>query len=62
MRLEDLGQVIDSVENDKIATWYNGDRAPSSSPSSASPGTNTVEVVDAIKTLLPDFRRRCRPR
>ena len=29
--------------------------APSSSPSSASPGTNTVEVVDAIRALLPDL-------
>ena len=26
------------------------------------PGTNTIEVTDGIKNLLPTFRRRCRPR
>ena len=55
VRLEALGQVIDSVQNDKIANWYNG------KPSQViaiqrQPGTNTVEVVNNIKALLPTFR------
>ena len=27
VRLEELGRVIDSVENDKVASWYNKDRS-----------------------------------
>ena len=27
VRLEELGRVVDSVENDKIASWYNDERA-----------------------------------
>ena len=56
VRLEELGRVIDSVENDKIASWFNDDARRSSWPIQRQPGTNTVEVVDAIKALLPQFR------
>jgi HAE1 family hydrophobic/amphiphilic exporter-1 len=55
VRLEELGRVIDSVQTDKIASWYNGDRAVILAIQ-RQPGTNTVEVVDAIKTILPTFR------
>jgi HAE1 family hydrophobic/amphiphilic exporter-1 len=55
VRLEALGRVIDSVQNDKIAAWYNG------KPSQViaiqrQPGTNTIAVVNNIKALLPTFR------
>ena len=55
VRLEALAQVIDGVQNDKIANWYNG------KPSQViaiqrQPGTNTVEVVNNVKALLPTFR------
>jgi HAE1 family hydrophobic/amphiphilic exporter-1 len=53
--LQDLGRVIDSVENDKIASWYNTTRAVVLAIQ-RQPGTNTVEVVDSIKQLLPTFR------
>jgi hydrophobic/amphiphilic exporter-1 (mainly G- bacteria), HAE1 family len=53
--LQDLGRVIDSVENDKIASWYNTTRAVILAIQ-RQPGTNTVEVVDSIKQLLPAFR------
>jgi HAE1 family hydrophobic/amphiphilic exporter-1 len=53
--LQDLGRVIDSVENDKIASWYNTTRAVILAIQ-RQPGTNTVEVVDSIKQLLPSFR------
>ena len=53
--LQDLGRVIDSVENDKIASWYNTTRAVILAIQ-RQPGTNTVEVVDSIKQLLPTFR------
>ncbi len=55
VRLQDLGRVIDSVENDKIAAWYR-DRRSIILAVQRQPGTNTVEVVDAIKQLLPTFR------
>jgi HAE1 family hydrophobic/amphiphilic exporter-1 len=53
--LQDLGRVIDSVENDKIASWYNTTRAVVLAIQ-RQPGTNTVQVVDLIKQLLPTFR------
>jgi HAE1 family hydrophobic/amphiphilic exporter-1 len=53
--LQDLGKVIDSVENDKIVSWYNTTRAVVLAIQ-RQPGTNTVEVVNSIKQLLPTFR------
>ena len=55
VRLEELGRVIDSVENDKIASWYNNTRAIVLAIQ-RQPGTNTVNVVDSITELLPSFR------
>jgi HAE1 family hydrophobic/amphiphilic exporter-1 len=55
VRLDDLGRVIDSVENDKVANWYNNTRSIVLAIQ-RQPGTNTVEVVDSIKRLLPTFR------
>jgi hydrophobic/amphiphilic exporter-1 (mainly G- bacteria), HAE1 family len=55
VRLEDLGNVIDSVQNDKVANWFNNVRAEVLAIR-RQPGTNTVEVVDNIKKLLPNFR------
>jgi HAE1 family hydrophobic/amphiphilic exporter-1 len=55
VRLSELGRVIDSVENDKIASWYNNIRSIGLAIY-RQPGTNTVEVVDSIRELLPSFR------
>jgi HAE1 family hydrophobic/amphiphilic exporter-1 len=55
VRLGELGRVIDSVENDKIASWYNNVRNIGLAIY-RQPGTNTVQVVDLIKKLLPTFR------
>jgi hydrophobic/amphiphilic exporter-1 (mainly G- bacteria), HAE1 family len=55
VRLDQIGRVIDSVENNKIASWYNNTRAVVLAIQ-RQPGTNTVEVVDSIKGLLPTFR------
>ena len=60
VRLEELGRVIDSVENDKVANWYKNERAVVLAIQ-RQPGTNTVEVVDNIKKLLPDFRIQIPP-
>ena len=60
VRLEELGQVIDSVENDKVVAWFNGVRGVILAIQ-RQPGTNTVEVVDNIKQLLPVFRNEIPP-
>ena len=57
IRLEQLGKVIDSVENDKSAGWFN-DRPSIILAVQRQPGTNTVQVVDSIKELIPTFRTK----
>ncbi|HTL71725.1 MAG TPA: efflux RND transporter permease subunit [bacterium] len=55
VRLQELGQVFDSVQNNKVASWYNNTRAIVLAVQ-RQPGANTVEVVDNVKKLLPQFR------
>ncbi len=55
VRLQDLGSVSDSVQNDKVAAWFNGTRGIVLAIQ-RQPGANTVEVVDEIKKQLPKFR------
>ena len=55
VRVKDVGRAIDSVQTDKVAAWYN-DKRSILLAIQRQPGTNTVEVVDAIKRLLPQFR------
>jgi HAE1 family hydrophobic/amphiphilic exporter-1 len=55
VRLRELGRVIDSVQTDKVASWFNNERAVVLAIQ-RQPGTNTVEVVDSIRKLLPTFR------
>jgi hydrophobic/amphiphilic exporter-1 (mainly G- bacteria), HAE1 family len=57
VRLEELGRVLDSVQNDKVASWYNNTRAIVLAIQ-RQPGVNTVATVDAIKQLLPQFREK----
>src|SRR5215472_1079528 len=57
VRLDEVGTVFDSVENDKTASWYNGNRAVVLAIQ-RQPGTNTVEVVDNIKRLLPQLKQQ----
>jgi len=57
LRLENIGQVIDSVENTKIGSWYNGKEAIVLGIQKQ-PGTNTIEISDNIKKLLPAFEKQ----
>ena len=52
VRLDEVAHVYDGVENDKTASWQNGERCVYLSIMKQ-PGTNVVQVVDAIKALLP---------
>jgi HAE1 family hydrophobic/amphiphilic exporter-1 len=57
VRLADLGQSLNSVANDKIASWFNSSRAIVLAIQ-RQPGTNTIEVVDSINKLLPSLREQ----
>ncbi len=57
VRLQEIAHVEDSVENDKIASWFRDTRAIILAVQ-RQPGTNTVEVVDSIKRLIPTFREQ----
>ncbi len=55
VRLEEIGSVFDSVQDDKVSNNDNG--IPSIVLAvQRQPGTNTVEVVDSIQRILPQFR------
>ncbi|MBI1777744.1 MAG: efflux RND transporter permease subunit [Proteobacteria bacterium] len=55
IRLGDVANVIDSVENDRLASWYGANRSIVLAVF-RQPDANTVEVVDRVKALLPVFR------
>jgi hydrophobic/amphiphilic exporter-1 (mainly G- bacteria), HAE1 family len=54
VRLDELGNVYDGVQNDKITDVYNDERAIILAVQ-RQPGTNTVEVVDGVQRVLPQF-------
>ena len=58
--LRDLGKVFDSVENRKVAAWYN-QRPSVVLAVQRQPGANVVEVVDAVKAILPQLQNQIPP-
>jgi len=57
VRLQDVAHVVDSVENNRVASWFNGRRSVTLAVQ-RQPGTNTVAVVDAIRALMPQFKEQ----
>ncbi|MCC6711840.1 MAG: efflux RND transporter permease subunit [Candidatus Dadabacteria bacterium] len=58
VRLKELGNVIDSVEDDKNAAWFvNRDSSERAVilAIQRQPGTNTVAVADAVKAVIPSL-------
>jgi hydrophobic/amphiphilic exporter-1 (mainly G- bacteria), HAE1 family len=55
VRLRDLGRVIDSVQDTKQASWYNGERAIVLAIQ-RQPGTNTVAVAERVKAEVDKLR------
>ena len=53
LRLRDVAQVIDGVENDKLAGWAGTERAIILNVQ-RQPGANVIAVADRVKQLLPD--------
>ena len=64
VRLDELGTIIDSVEDDKTASWYYKDKFSGRAIVLAiqrQPGTNTIEVTDGVKNLIPLFKNELPP-
>jgi len=55
VRMGEIGNVIDDVQNNKTAAWFKGKRGIILAIQ-RQPGTNTVAVAEAVKALLPSFR------
>ena len=55
VRLGDLGNVLDSVQDTKQASWFNGQRAIVLAIQ-RQPGTNTVEVAQRVKDEVEQLR------
>ncbi len=64
VRLEELGNIIDGVEDDKTASWFyrrGGNQRAVVLAIQRQPGTNTIEVTDGVKRLIPSFAANCPP-
>src|SRR3981189_801803 len=58
--LDQVARVIDSVENDKTASWFNENRAIVLAIQ-RQPDANTVAVVDLVRERLPQYRAMVPP-
>src|SRR5262249_51211628 len=64
VRLQELGNVVDSVEDDKSVSYYESPQGVRRSIILAilrQPGSNTVEVANSVKQLMPVFRQQVPP-
>jgi hydrophobic/amphiphilic exporter-1 (mainly G- bacteria), HAE1 family len=57
VRLDQLGRVSDSVENNKTAAWYVSERSVILAIQ-RQPGTNTVAVAQAVRTMMPQVQQQ----
>ena len=60
VRLGDVAQVMDDVENNRVAAWTNGTRSVSLLIR-RQPGANIIEVIDRIKRMLPSLAESVSP-
>jgi hydrophobic/amphiphilic exporter-1 (mainly G- bacteria), HAE1 family len=60
VRLSQVATVVDSVENNLVAGWYDNERSIILAIF-RQPGANTIDVVDHVKALLPSFRLQIPP-
>jgi len=56
VRLQDLGRVLDDVQDNKSAAWYNGSRAIVLAIQ-RQPGANTVEVAGRVRTVMASLKQ-----
>ena len=55
VRLGDLGQVVDGVQDSRVASWFNGRRSIVLAIQ-RQPGTNTVRVADAVHAMVDKLK------
>src|SRR5215469_8471288 len=60
VRLEQLGEVLDSVQTERVAAWMDGHRSIVLAVR-RQPGSNTVQVADNVKALMPVFKAEIPP-
>jgi len=60
VRLDQVGNAIDDVENNKSASWFDGTRGIILAIQKQ-PGTNTMEVAGRIRDLMPDLEKAVPP-
>ncbi|MGN6654629.1 MAG: efflux RND transporter permease subunit [Rhodanobacter sp.] len=60
IRLSALGHASDGVQNDQVASWFDGRRAIVLAID-RQPGSNTVATVDRIRAVLPQFQASLPP-
>jgi HAE1 family hydrophobic/amphiphilic exporter-1 len=60
VKLDEVARIYDSVENDRIATWFNGARSIVLAIQKQ-PDANTVAVVDGVRAKLPSLRAQIPP-
>ena len=60
VKLQDLGTVLDDVQNNKITNRYSDAKVTNKKAIvlaiQPQPGANTVQIVDAIKAMMPNLR------
>ena len=57
VKLEQVANLVDSVENVRVANWFKGKRAIVLAIQ-RQPGTNTIETVNSIHKVLPQFQAK----
>ncbi|HEV2100372.1 MAG TPA: efflux RND transporter permease subunit, partial [Stellaceae bacterium] len=60
VRIKDVGDVIDSVQNTRLLSWFGDQRAEGIAIEKA-PGANTIDVVDRIEALMPKLEQSLPP-
>ena len=60
VKLDSVANLVDSVENARVANWFNGKRSIVLAIQ-RQPGANTIEMVESIKRVLPSFQAKLPP-
>lgn len=60
VRLSDVGQAVDGIENSKVKSWLNGERSIMLAIY-RQPGANTVDVAKSLRVLLPEIEASAPP-
>jgi hydrophobe/amphiphile efflux-1 (HAE1) family protein len=60
VRIKDVGDVINGVQNTRLFSWFGAERAEGIAIQKA-PGANTIAVVDEVQALMPKLEQALPP-